>query len=337
MSIQVIARVLPKRWGSPSRKIVALKLADVAREDGSKIYPSIATVAAEAELSERQVQRVMDEFRKEGLLVITRKGGGRYKTTEYRLDMTAIECLPNARPMPEGEIISLVGKGDMVSPFAKGVTAPSINQELRKGDTQSQKGDMVSPNPSLPLSTLSSKEASASHEAGAGTPKEGFEEEKSPIAVTPAIGGQPPIGEIKLGMPTLPPSTNSMVWKEGWELLKATSSKPNRSIIVKWLERASIKKDGKEKLLGMIRAAVKAGTLDPEGYIFAALRDEFGPLPQPKKFDAATWQRNVQAAIKTKDWPQAWGPPPGKKGCLVPDELITAELIAALAGWRAAA
>jgi hypothetical protein len=312
MSIQVIASVLPKRWGSPSRKIVALKLADVAREDGTKIYPSIATVAAESELSERQVQRVMDEFRKEGLLVITRKGGGRFKTTEYRFDMAAIECLPDARPMPEGEVISLVRKGDMVSPFADGTRA-------RKGDTQSQKGDMVSPNPSLPLSTLSSKEDSASNEAGADTPQEGFEEKKIPISQTQ------------------PPSINQEVWKEGFYLLKTTSLKPNRSIIGKWLKRTSTKRDGAEKLLAIIRAATKAGTLDPIAYISKALDSEFAPLPRPKQFNHLTWQRNIIAAIKTKDWPQAWGPPPGKKGCLIPPELITVELTSALAGWKAAA
>lgn len=297
MSIQVIARVLPKRWGSPSRKIVALKLADVAREDGTKIYPSIATVAAEAELSERQVQRVMNEFRTEGLLIITRKGGGRLKTTEYRFDMAAIESLPDARPMPEGEVVSLVRKGDTMSPIADQV----LGAKVLKGDTQSQKGDTVSPNPSLPLST-SSKRDSASNEAGADTP-----------------------------------SVSKEVWKEGIDLLKTTSLNPNRSIIGKWLKRTETRKDGKEKLLAMIRAAVAAGTLDPIAYITKAIDCEFGPLPQPKHFDAPTWQRNIQAAIKTKDWPQAWGPLPGKKGCLVPPELITAQLMSALAGWKAAA
>ena len=63
----------------------------------------------------------------------------------------------------------------------------------------------------------------------------------------------------------------------------------------------------------MIRAAVKAGTLDPVAYIAKAVNDEFGPLPQPKKFDATTWKCNIVAAIKTKDWPQAWGPPPARK------------------------
>lgn len=178
-----------------------------------------------------------------------------------------------------------------------------------------------------------------SAEAGAHAPQERLEEGKSPIVEMTTIGGQQPTGEIKgveISTPS-PTSINQEVWKEGFDLLKTTSLKPNRSIIGKWLKRTSTKRDGAVKLLAIIRAASKAGTLDPIAYISKALDSEFAPLPQPKKFDAATWQRNVQAAVKTKDWPQAWGPLPGKKGCLVPSELITPELTAALAGWRAAA
>jgi hypothetical protein len=133
------------------------------------------------------------------------------------------------------------------------------------------------------------------------------------------------------------PSISQEVWKEGFDLLKTTSPNPNRSIIGKWLKRSSTKKDGREKLLAMIRAAVKAGTLDPVAYIAKAVDIEFGPLPRPEKFDADTWKHNIQAAIKTKGWVQAWGPVPGKPRCLVPPELITAELTTALAGWSAAA
>src|SRR5688572_15640247 len=120
MSIRVISRVLPKRWGSPSRKIVAIKLADVANEDGSSIYPSIFTVASEAELSERQVQRVMEEFRKAGLLIVVKPGGGRNRPTEYRFDLASIDRLPDAKPAVEFEEPQTEkpspANGDMVSP-----------------------------------------------------------------------------------------------------------------------------------------------------------------------------------------------------------------------------
>ena len=276
MSIQVIAKVLPKRWGSPSRKIVALKLADVAREDGTRIYPAIATVAAEAELSERQVQRVMEEFRKEGLLVVVRKGGGRNRPTEYRFDMEVIERLPSAKPICE-DTEEADEKGDTMSPF----TAERVTSTTEKGDT-------MSPNPSLPLSTLSSKERSASNEAGADAP-----------------------------------SVSSKVWKEGLDLLKDLPSKPNRSIIGKWLKRVS-STEGKEKLLAMIRTAARAGTAEPIAYVTKALDRDYPPPPDPKGLDAVDWQRNAQAAIKTKLWSEAWGPRPGRPGCLLPPCLIDA-------------
>ncbi|MBZ0262979.1 MAG: MarR family transcriptional regulator [Hyphomicrobiales bacterium] len=188
-------------------------------------------------------------------------------------------------------------------------------------------------------STKSLRGENPSAEAGADAPQEGLEEGKSLIVEMTTIGGQQPTGEIKgveISTPS-PPSINQEVWQEGFDLLKTTSLKPNRSIIGKWLKRTSTKREGAVKLLAIIRAASKAGTLDPIAYISKALDSEFAPLPQPKKFDEATWQRNVQAAIKTKDWPQGWGPLPGKKGCLVPPELLTDELFAALAGWRVAA
>ena len=174
------------------------------------------------------------------------------------------------------------------------------------------------------LSTKSTNSLRGENSAKAGevSPQEGFEEKETPLSQTE------------------PPSTSKMIWTEGRDLLKTSTSKADDeigNIIGKWLKRSSTKKDGKEKLLAMIRAAAKAGTLEPVAYIAKAVNDEFGALPQPKQFDTPTWQRNIIAAIKTKDWPQAWGPLPGKKGCLIPLELITDELTTALAGWKAAA
>jgi hypothetical protein len=125
------------------------------------------------------------------------------------------------------------------------------------------------------------------------------------------------------------PSVSKRVWKEGRELLNNSSSKPLPSIIGKWLKRTP-SEEHKEKLLGIIRAANRAGTADPIAYVTKALDQEFPPAPEPKLFDATTWQRNCQAAIKTNAWSQAWGPPPGKKGCVLPPELITPQLTRAL-------
>ena len=285
MSIHVIARVLPKRWGSPTRKIVAIKLADVAREDGSHIYPSIAIIASEAELSERQVQRVLGEFRAQGLLRVVRKGGGRRRTTEYRLDLEAVDQLPDAKPSThEREDVSSA-KGDSLSPFNRErVTLTPL------------KGDTVSPDPSLPVNVPYGENSSASDEAGAEAP-----------------------------------SVNAQIWKEGLVLLQSTSlpEAQCRKLIGRWCKRAP-SEENKRRLLGILRAAHRAGTGDPVAYVTRALSEALPPPPDPKAFTTDDWTIRLQAAINTKQWSPAWGAPPGKRGCLVPASLLTPELIRAL-------
>lgn len=127
------------------------------------------------------------------------------------------------------------------------------------------------------------------------------------------------------------PSVSKMVWKEGKELLHSAHSKPNPSIIGKWLKR-TVADDAKHKLLEIIRGAARAGTADPIGYVTATLNRDF-PLPaDPAGFDHATWHRKVQAAIRTRAWAEEWGPAPGRRGCKVPADLINPVLLAALAG-----
>jgi hypothetical protein len=286
MSIRVISKVLPKRWGSPSRKIVAIKLADVAKEDGSSIYPSIFTVASEAELSERQVQRIIDEFRKAGLLVVVRPGGGRNRPTEYRFDLEAIDRLPDAKPVVEiGEPQTKNGsmeKGDTMSPF-KPETVTSVTGN---GDTHVTQPVLTR---NIPYG-----EANAS--------REGITEK----------------------------SISSQIWTEALNLLSQcpSSEGQKRTLIGKWQKRTPTEL-AKKELLAAVRGATRAGTPDPISYVEAALRDY--PVPSdPRTFTASDWQRKVQAAIKTKKWARDWGPPPGKRGCHVPPELITPQLHTAL-------
>jgi len=97
MGIQLISRVYRKSWGSASHKMVAIRLADVAKDDGTRIFPSVSTIASATDLSERQVQRIIKDFRKAGLLVIVRLGGGRSNPTEYKFDLAAMDRLPYAK------------------------------------------------------------------------------------------------------------------------------------------------------------------------------------------------------------------------------------------------
>lgn len=132
------------------------------------------------------------------------------------------------------------------------------------------------------------------------------------------------------------PSESSKIWKEGRELLKQSPSQANPSIIGKWLKQVPTA-EGKAKLRAAMQAAVESGTADPIGYVTAALAKEFPRLPDYRRFDAAVWERNQRAAIKTQAWSEAWGPPPVRKGCAMPTALITNELIAALSTRKIAA
>lgn len=70
-----------RNFGSPQRKVIAMRLADHADSDGRGIWPSVERTAAECCLSVRTVQRVLKTFVEEGLLKVVHEGGkGRFDT-----------------------------------------------------------------------------------------------------------------------------------------------------------------------------------------------------------------------------------------------------------------
>ena len=95
-------------------KLVTLALANFANEKGMA-WPSIETLAKTTGLSKRQIQRILPQIKKAGLLKIT-TGGGRKRAHRYQF--------------------MNVEKGDNLSSFPH-----------RNGDNLSQKGDTMSPDP----------------------------------------------------------------------------------------------------------------------------------------------------------------------------------------------
>lgn len=106
---------------------VALVLADQADQEGGKIFPSIAFVAALARQSERQTQYVMRDLQSMGFLVLEARGGGRGNPSRYRIDINWLMQQPNriaafraareskkqmgAQPAPIKETVHDQGKG----------------------------------------------------------------------------------------------------------------------------------------------------------------------------------------------------------------------------------
>lgn len=103
MSVHIQALVYSRKMGGPSHKLVALKLADHANDEGGSIYPSQARVAAECELSDRQVRRILNDLIEAGIIrKVAGEKGGRNVTVTYAFDLRVVASLPVAyRPNPD--------------------------------------------------------------------------------------------------------------------------------------------------------------------------------------------------------------------------------------------
>jgi hypothetical protein len=96
MSIKLMSQVWEHEI-SGSAAMVLLVLADFARDDGSKVFPSVATIAYKVGLSRRPTQEILRRLRERGVLIVMRQGRGRGRTTHYRIH---IDALKSKEPAP---------------------------------------------------------------------------------------------------------------------------------------------------------------------------------------------------------------------------------------------
>ncbi len=125
MSIKLMSQV----WEcdlAPNLTLVLLAMADIARDDGSRCYPSVGFLAWKCGYSPRQIQRTIQELRTMNvLLVVAHDEGGRGNATEYLIKLDHLER------KTAWEIVRERGqnKGDRLTPLVNG-----------KGDTCDDKG-----------------------------------------------------------------------------------------------------------------------------------------------------------------------------------------------------
>ena len=160
MSAHLMGLAFKARLGAVNRKIVLLKLCDHAHDDGTSIYPSVARIAWDTEISERTVQRILAGFVESGLLqVAENKKGGRGRTKNYILCVEKLYDLviekkgdsltpfnDGAKPVEKGDSVTPFNaeKGDSVTPFK----ALKGDKSSIKGDKSALKGDRAChPNP----------------------------------------------------------------------------------------------------------------------------------------------------------------------------------------------
>lgn len=68
-----------------SKKILLVALCDHAKDDGSSVYPSVATLAARCTLSPRQVTRLLGQLVNEGYLLVIGNHNGGSGTKRYQI------------------------------------------------------------------------------------------------------------------------------------------------------------------------------------------------------------------------------------------------------------
>lgn len=154
MSAHLLGTAFAADMGTPQRKLVLVKLVDHCHDDGTRIFPAVATLAVAAQCSTRTVQRELKRFLETGLLQLVREGGkGAGNTNEYALNLHALRAISEmgweAWCADEGGADNAESKGDTVSPLPDEprVTenAPRVTAATHKGDTRSH------PNPQEPL------------------------------------------------------------------------------------------------------------------------------------------------------------------------------------------
>jgi hypothetical protein len=92
MSIRLMTMVWDVRWPTQNHLLVMLKLADHANDEGSKVWPAVATIAKQAQCSERTVQNVLKALRDCGLITAVKAGGGSMPTI-YELNVPLLRGL----------------------------------------------------------------------------------------------------------------------------------------------------------------------------------------------------------------------------------------------------
>ncbi len=94
MSVHISSAVWANEQIRGTAKLVLLKLADCADDDGRNAYPSVARIARECGIGERSVQRILGRLIDDGYLSVTREASAiLHRPTTYRV-------LPGAKMTP---------------------------------------------------------------------------------------------------------------------------------------------------------------------------------------------------------------------------------------------
>lgn len=115
MSMLLMVQAMKVEVGNAARKLVLLKLADNANDDG-RCWPSYDTIAKHCEMSKRTVMRHIQQLEEDGFLTIThrkKEGSNENKSNIYTLKLASDRMTPlnndlgSDRMTPRGDTGSL--------------------------------------------------------------------------------------------------------------------------------------------------------------------------------------------------------------------------------------
>ncbi len=120
-----------------NKMLILLAMADHADHQGRKIYPGLELIAWKTGYSLATVQRTIDELvNQDGILEITKQGGGRGHPTEYAINFAAAPAKAPYRSK----------KGSKMTPFNPGnIETPEKGVKMLpfSDDKPSQKGSIL--------------------------------------------------------------------------------------------------------------------------------------------------------------------------------------------------
>lgn len=283
MSIEVMTLVFKRSLGSVTRKAVMLAMADAANDDGSGIWKSAETIAAQCDLSKRTVLRTWKELEADKL--IRRVGKRAVRGGEviiWGIDCRAVASLPRPaqNAIKPDDNLSL---GDTES-LGDGMS-PGDNDDTDPVTMTTQPDDRVSPKPSLnhPIEPSTACVREAVDEILALLPKNKVR--MAPRDSLPKV--------VKTILRTTPTE----------DLLKAVKACYSH-------ERHVIEE-------GQYAPAIY--TFLQKGAWKGWLEDADAP---DSEMDINAWREAMRRFVDHEIWPDFLGPKPGEPGCRVPDGLL---------------
>lgn len=132
MSVRLMSMVWDIEFPTQSQKLLALKMADHANDEGGSIWPSKSRLARQTGASESTIQLGLKVFRQCGLLHVLEMGGiGPRSTTKYTLNVQLIEALSRGMCSLVGCSDNLELEGDI--PIPKGLEIDPLEGSTEEG------------------------------------------------------------------------------------------------------------------------------------------------------------------------------------------------------------